>query len=285
MRGDAERPTLYLHEIGRFPLLTRQEEGALATRVERGCKKARETMITANLRLVIKIAMGFAGRGLSLQDLIAEGNIGLIKAVDRFDPARGTKLSTYASFWIRQCIQRALANHSSSVRLPVHLAEKAVQLTKVARCLAEALGREPTEDELAAETGIPVAKVGILRRREARMVSLDGPCHSDTGAEFSSFGEILRDERAVDPCEQASRRDLEGCLVQVAAVLNERERRVIKLRFGMGGDPEWTLEELAREFGCSRENIRLIQVSVLRKMRLALQELEEGSVRDLGEKM
>src|SRR6202034_772487 len=189
---------LYLREIGQVRLLTPQEEIDLAARIKKGDKKAREQMIKANLRLVVKIARDYEGIGLPLLDLISEGNIGLMKAVERFDPAKGGKLSTYGSWWIKQSIKRALANQSKTIRLPVHLVDKISRMRRVAMQMTEELGREPTDDELAEEIGLSSAKVSQLKSAAIRPASLDQPIGDDDSTEF---GEIVGDEDAQDPFE------------------------------------------------------------------------------------
>jgi RNA polymerase primary sigma factor len=275
MTNEDELPWRYFRDIARVPLITPEEEVALAGRVRRGDRQAREAMITANLRLVVKIARHFTGQGLSLADLIAEGNIGLIKAVERFDPGKGAKLGTYAAWWIKQTIRRALANHANTIRLPVHLSGKIAKLTRVSNRLAGEFGREPTDEELAMELGLSAAKVGHLRRSLARLVPLDAPWRGPEGeASGGAMSDIIEDEQAQTPYEEASWRDLQDGLPGLFAVLNQRERRIIDLRFGMDGTTERTLDEIGREFGCTRENIRLIQKAALQKMRQRLAERE-----------
>ena len=190
---------LYLREIGKVPLLTIQEENALAARIKKGDKKAREHMIKANLRLVVKIARDYEGIGLPLLDLISEGNIGLMKAVERFDPSKGGKLSTYGSWWIKQSIKRALANQSKTIRLPVHLVDKISKMRRIALRLHEELGREPSDDEVAGEMGIPTSRVAQMRMAAIRPASLDAPIGDD---ESNNFSEVVEDENAETPYEQ-----------------------------------------------------------------------------------
>lgn len=275
MTNEDDLPSLYFREIARVPRITPREEVVLAARIKRGDKEARETMIAANLRLVVKIARNFTGQGLSLADLVSEGNIGLVKAVERFDPGKGAKLSTYAAWWIKQMIRRALSNQAATIRLPAYLSGKIAKMTRVANRLTEELGREPSDEEVAIELGLPVAKVSHLRRSAARLIPLDAPRRDGEDGASGSMGDIIEDERARSPYEEASRRELQESLDGLCAVLDQRERRIIDWRFGTGGMPERTLDEIGREFGCTRENIRLIQKSALRKMRQRLAEREK----------
>src|SRR5437016_13371011 len=221
---------LYLREIGQVKLLTPQEEIELAARIKKGDKKAREQMIKANLRLVVKIAHDYEGLGLPLLDLINEGNIGLMKAVERFDPAKGGKLSTYAAWWIKQSIKRALANQSKTIRLPVHLVDKISKMRRTAMALTEQLGREPTDEELAAELQIPTSKVAHLKSVSVRPASLDAPI-GDEG-DSATFGEIVGDDNAVSPYEGLREKNLNSDLSAMVDSLDKREAEIIKLRFG-----------------------------------------------------
>jgi RNA polymerase primary sigma factor len=263
---------LYLREISRVPLLTPQEEVKLAAQIKRGNKKAREKMITANLRLVVKIAHDFGNYGLPLLDLISEGNIGLMKAVERFDPNKGGKLSTYASWWIKQSIKRALANQSKTIRLPVHLVDKIGKIRRVAAQMTEELGREPTNEELAEELGLPLAKVAHLKTVAVRPASLDAKINAD---DDTAFGDLVSDERAEDPFAALRDKDLREEIGDLLGALDARERKIIAFRFGLGGGRERTLEEVGRKFGVTRERIRQLQNIALLKMRKALRKLEE----------
>ena len=227
----------YFKEIAKTPLLTPEEELELANRVMQGDEKAREHMIRANLRLVVKIAQDYAGYGLPLADLISEGNIGLTKAVERFDPEKGAKLSSYAAWWIKQSIKRALANQSKTVRLPVHMVQKIAHMRSIARRMAEELGREPTKDELSEETGIPRRKLSALMQASQRTTSLDAPLADGEG---TTYADVIGDERAIDA------------------------------RFGLNGKRPMNLEEIGRDFGLTRERIRQLQNKALDKMRRAL---------------
>ena len=263
---------LYLREISQVPLLTPQDEVKLAKQIKRGNKKAREKMITANLRLVVKIAHDFGNYGLPLLDLISEGNIGLMKAVERFDPNKGGKLSTYASWWIKQSIKRALANQSKTIRLPVHLVDKIGKIRRVAAQMAEELGHEPTTEELAEELGLPVAKVAHLKTVAVRPASLDAKISAD---DDTAFGDLVGDDRAEDPFEALRDKDLQDEVGDLLNVLDPRERKIISFRFGLDGGRERTLEEVGQKFGVTRERIRQLQNIALLKMRKALRKREE----------
>ncbi|MBK1831272.1 RNA polymerase sigma factor RpoD/SigA [Verrucomicrobiaceae bacterium R5-34] len=263
---------LYLREISKTELLTPEEEVKLAARIKKGDKKARAHMIRANLRLVVKIAQDYSGYGLPLADLISEGNIGLMKAVERFDPNKGGKLSTYGSWWIKQSIKRALANQSKTIRLPVHMVDKIARMRRISTMLAEAIGREPTEEELAEELGIPRKKLALLKRAAKRPTSLNAPVHEDDSSEFS---DIIGDERAVDPFAALDNKNMHGELDELLEVLDDREHRIIDARFGLDGKKPMTLEEVGVEFGVTRERIRQLQNIALDKMRKALHRKEE----------
>jgi RNA polymerase primary sigma factor len=263
---------LYLREISRVPLLTPKEEVKLAGQIKRGNKKAREKMITANLRLVVKIAHDFGNYGLPLLDLISEGNIGLMKAVERFDPKKGGKLSTYASWWIKQSIKRALANQSKTIRLPVHLVDKIGKIRRVAAQITEELGREPTNEELAEELGLPLAKVAHLKTVAVRPASLDAKISAD---DDTAFGDLVSDEHAENPFAALRDKDLRGEVGDLLEVLDARERKIISFRFGLEGGRERTLEDVGRKFGVTRERIRQLQNIALLKLRKALSKREE----------
>ncbi|MBL9188884.1 MAG: RNA polymerase sigma factor RpoD/SigA [Opitutaceae bacterium] len=266
--GERSNLQLYLQEIGKTPLLTIAEEVALARRIRRGDKAARDHMISANLRLVVKIAMDYKDFGLPLLDLISEGNIGLVKAVERFDPRKGGKLSTYAAWWIKQSIKRALANQSKTIRLPVHLVDKISKMRRTAMKLTEDLGREPTDEELAIELQIPTAKVAHLKSVSVRPASLDAPIGDESGS--STFGEIVGDENAVDPYEGLRDRNLTNDLHAMVNSLDQREAEIIKFRFGLEGREELTLEEVGKKFHVTRERIRQLEYLALSKMRRAM---------------
>jgi len=263
---------VYLREIAQYPLLTPQDEVRLARRIKRGDAKARAEMIRSNLRLVVKIARDYANLGLPLMDLISEGNIGLMKAVERFDPKKGGKLSTYAAWWIKQSIKRALANQSKTIRLPVHLVDKISKMRRVAMQMSEDLGREPSDDELAEEIGMSSAKVSMLKSAAIRPASLDAPIGEDDSTEF---GEIVGDSEAQDPFELLRDKNLREEVDDLLAVLDDRERRIILARFGLDGKKARTLEEVGQNFGVTRERIRQLQNIALRKMRKALSKKEK----------
>jgi len=262
---------LYLREISKTPLLTAAEEVALAERIKNGDPEARSHMIRANLRLVVKIAQDYSNYGMPVTDLISEGNIGLMKAVERFDPEKGGKLSTYAAWWIKQSIKRALANQSKTIRLPVHMVDKIAKMRRISAMLTEVMGREPTDEELADEIGVPRRKLAMLRQASHRPTSLDAPINE---GEATEYGEVISDERAENPLDMLSDKNLHGELDGLLSVLDER--------FGLGGRKALTLEEVGREFGVTRERIRQLQNSALTKMRRALSKKEKPAPKPLG---
>jgi len=263
---------LYLREISKTDLLTPAEEVKLAAKIKRGDKKARTHMIKANLRLVVKIAQDYSGYGLPLADLISEGNIGLMKAVERFDPKKGGKLSTYAAWWIKQSIKRALANQSKTIRLPVHMVDKISKMRRISTMLAESLGRDPTDDELAEELGLQRRKLAMLKQASQRPTSLDAPIND---GEATQFSEIIGDERAESPFQMLADKNMFTQLDGLLDVLDDRERRIIDERFGLNGKKPMTLEDVGREFGVTRERIRQLQNVALDKMRRALRRKEK----------
>ena len=263
---------IYLREIGQIPLLTIEQEIELAAKIKNGDKAARSLMIRSNLRLVVKIAHDYANLGLPLLDLISEGNIGLMKAVERFDPAKGGKLSTYAAWWIKQSIKRALANQSKTIRLPVHLVDKISKMRRVAMQMSEELGREPTDDELAEEVGLASGKISQLKTVSIRPASLDAPISDDDSTEF---GEIVGDLEALTPFEQLRDQNLRDEVGDLLCVLDEREKKIIFSRFGLDGGKAKTLEEVGKKFGVTRERIRQLQNIALMKLRRALQKKEK----------
>jgi RNA polymerase primary sigma factor len=262
----------YLREISRTPLLTIEQETELAERIKRGDLEARDHMIRANLRLVVKIAGDYSGYGVSMSDLVSEGNIGLMKAVERFDPEKGGKLSTYAAWWIKQSIKRSLANQSKTIRLPVHMVDKIARMRRIASMLTEALGREPSDDELATELGLPRQKVAMLKQAALRPTSLDAPVNE---GEATEYGDIIGDEAASNPLDRLADSDMQDQLGDLLGILDERERRIIDGRFGLTGLKPMLLEDVGREFGVSRERIRQIQNSALNKMRRALMKKDQ----------
>ena len=261
----------YLQEIGRIPLLTPQQEIELAGKIKKGDAAARERMINSNLRLVVTIAHDYANLGLPLLDLISEGNIGLTKAVERFDPAKGAKLSTYAMWWIRQSIKRALANQSKTIRLPVHLVDKVAKVRRVSLQMSDELGREPTDDELGEEIGIPSDKVARLKSVGIRPASLDAPIGDD---DSTKFGEMIGDEDAQTPFELLRDKNLRGEVDSLIQALDDREKKIISQRFGLDGGQPKTLEDVSKDFGVTRERIRQLQNIALAKLRRALSKKE-----------
>ncbi|MCF7669644.1 MAG: sigma-70 family RNA polymerase sigma factor [Verrucomicrobia bacterium] len=262
---------LYLREIGQVKLLTPKEEIELAAKIKKGDKEAREKMIKANLRLVVKIAHDYEGLGLPLLDLISEGNIGLMKAVERFDPSKGGKLSTYGAWWIKQSIKRALANQSKTIRLPVHLVDKISKMRRTALRMQEELGREPTDEELGEETGMTPMRVSQLRTAAIRPASLDAPIGED---ESNNFSEIVSDENAHSPYKQLEDKTVYKMLQEMIKTLDPREATILQYRFGLDGGPEKTLEEVGEKFGVTRERVRQIQNIALIKLRKMIQKLE-----------
>ena len=264
---------LYLRQIGEYPLITVEEEVVLAGRIKKGDQEARHKMVRSNLRLVVKIARDYSNFGLPLLDLISEGNIGLMKAVERFDPQKGGKLSTYAAWWIKQSIKRALANQSKTIRLPVHLVDKIAKLRRVSAQLTEELGREPTDQELAEEVGMAEAKVAALKSAAIRPTSLDQPISDD---DSNALGDIIGDDQAFDPYEILRDKDLRDEVGDLLDVLDDRERKIINCRFGLDGQKTKTLEEVGVKFGVTRERIRQLQNIALRKLRRALSKKERS---------
>ena len=264
---------LYLRQIGEYPLITVEEEVVLAGRIKKGDQEARHKMVRSNLRLVVKIARDYSNFGLPLLDLISEGNIGLMKAVERFDPQKGGKLSTYAAWWIKQSIKRALANQSKTIRLPVHLVDKIAKLRRVSAQLTEELGREPTDQELAEEVGMAEAKVAALKSAAIRPTSLDQPISDD---DSTALGDIIGDDHAFDPYEILRDKDLRDEVGDLLAVLDDRERKIINCRLGLDGQKSKTLEEVGVKFGVTRERIRQLQNIALRKLRRALSKKERS---------
>jgi len=261
-----------MQQISGIPLLTVKDEIDLAKKIEQGDEEARNTMITSNLRLVVKIAQEYANLGLSVLDLINEGNMGLMKAVERFDPSKGGKLSTYASWWIKQAIKRALANQSKTIRLPVHMVDRVTQIRRAAAELSEKLGREPTDEELAESVSLPSVKVAHLRNVSARPASLDSPINDDEG---STLGEIVADEKSVNPLESLQSKSLVGDVNLVLSMLEPREADIIRLRFGLDGRDPLTLEEVGSQIGITRERVRQLQEQALRDLRKKMSNFEK----------
>ncbi len=262
---------LYLREIGEVALLTPQEEIELAARIKGGDARAREHMIKANLRLVVKIAHDYEGYGLPLLDLINEGNIGLMKAVERFDPAKGGKLSTYAAWWIKQAIKRALANQGKTIRLPVHLVDKIARMRRVAAQLEDVYGREPTDEELAEELDITAARVAQWRTAAIRPAQLDAPIGDD---EANSLRDIVADEKQATPYRELEDKTVRDMLERMIDTLDAREQSILRQRFGYDGGEGKTLEEIGQQYGVTRERIRQIEAVALRKLRRMIEKLE-----------
>ena len=255
---------MYLKEIGNIPLLTAEEEVFLAQRIEKGDEQARKQLIEANLRLVVSIAKKYVGRGMSFLDLIQEGNMGLMKAVEKFDYKKGNKFSTYSTWWIRQAITRGIADTAKTIRVPVHMVETINKTLRTSRMLLQELGREPTNEEIAKKMNMPVAKIDEILKTSRDPVSLDTPIGEE---EDSQLGDFIEDDAAVVPPDAASFSMLQEQLSKVLDGLAERERKVISLRFGLEDGHPRTLEEVGREFGVTRERIRQIEAKALRKLR------------------
>lgn len=260
---------LYLREVGKVKLLTPKEEVELAARIKKGDEAAREQMIKANLRLVVKIAKDYEHIGLPLLDLINEGNIGLMKAVERFDPAKGAKLSTYSSWWIRQQIRRALADQAKTIRLPVHVMDKIYHMGQAEMRLRETLGREATDQEMAEELDITPTRLGELRTAAIRPASLEAPIGDD---DTSRLADVVKDENAENPYAELEEKTDLARVRELIEKLPAREARILRLRFGLDGGNEKTLEQVGVKFGLTRERIRQLQTIALAKLRRMLVE-------------
>jgi len=256
---------LYLREIGKIPLLTSEEELALAKRVVAGDKKAKDQMAEANMRLVVSIAKRYVGRGLDLLDLIQEGNTGLLRAVEKFDPDKGFKFSTYATWWIRQAITRAIADQARTIRIPVHMVETINKLLRTQRRLTQELNREPTNDEIAKEMEIDVDKVEHIMKIKQDISSLDASIRDDE--EDSVLADFIEDEDTISPEESATGQLLKEQVKDMLDALTEREQKILKLRFGLEDGKSHTLEEVGQEFSVTRERIRQIEAKALAKLR------------------
>ena len=255
---------MYLKEIGKVPLLSAEEEIELAKRMENGDQEAKKRLAEANLRLVVSIAKRYVGRGMLFLDLIQEGNLGLIKAVEKFDYRKGYKFSTYATWWIRQAITRAIADQARTIRIPVHMVETINKLIRVSRQLLQELGREPTPEEISEEMGMPVDRVREILKISQEPVSLESPIGEE---EDSHLGDFIQDDNVPVPAEAASFTLLREQLVEVLGTLTEREQKVLRLRFGLDDGRARTLEEVGKEFNVTRERIRQIEAKALRKLR------------------
>ena len=258
---------MFLKEIGKIPLLTYEEENMLAERMVHGDKEAKKRLIESNLRLVVSIAKKYIGRGMNFLDLIQEGNLGLIKAVDKFDQSKGYKFSTYATWWIRQAITRAIADQARTIRIPVHMVETINKLIRTSRHLLQTLGREPTPEEIAAELEMPVEKVREVLKVSQEPISLETPVGEE---DESNLGNFIPDEDAPSPAAQAADVLLREHIEDVMQTLTPREAKVLKLRFGLQDGRMRTLEEVGREFQVTRERIRQIEAKALRKLRHCL---------------
>lgn len=255
---------MYLKEIGQVKLLTAEEEIELAKRVSEGDKKAKDRLTEANLRLVVSIAKKYSGRGLHILDLIQEGNTGLIRAVDKFDYTKGNKFSTYATWWIRQAITRAIADQARTIRVPVHMVEVINKATRCNRKLVQELGREPTLEEIAAELNLPIEKIIEANRTAADTLSLDMPVGDE---EDTTIGSFVEDDNTPGPADATSNALLSEALTEILGTLTEREADVLKMRFGMYDGRTHTLEEVGQIFGVTRERIRQIENKAIRKLR------------------
>ena len=271
MQSQEKESLRHLHPANLKILISVQDEIDLAKRISKGDEKAREIMITANLRLVVKIAQEYSNIGFTLLDLINEGNIGLMKAVERFDPSKGGKLSTYASWWIKQSIKRALANQSKTIRLPVHMVDRVTQMRRISSELAEKLGRDATDEELASEMNLPVRASHHLKSVSKKPASLDSPIGEEDG---STLGEIVADEKATDPLESLQSKSVVGDVNRVLNELDPREADIIRLRFGLEGRDPLTLEEVGEKIGVTRERVRQLQEQALRQLRKNMAKME-----------
>ncbi len=260
----ADPVRMYLKEIGKIPLLSTEEEIELARKMEAGDMEARQKLAEANLRLVVSIAKRYAGRGMQFLDLIQEGNLGLIKAVEKFDYRKGYKFSTYATWWIRQAITRAIADQSRTIRIPVHMVETINRMIRTSRQLVQELGREPTVNEIAERMELPVERVQEIQKISQEPVSLETPVGEE---EDSHLGDFIQDENMAVPADQATLKFLHEQLEEALDTLTDRERQVLRLRFGLADGRPHTLEEVGREFRVTRERIRQIEAKALRKLR------------------
>ena len=258
---------LYLREIGKIPLLSNEEEVDLAYRIVKGEKKAKDKMVEANMRLVVSIAKRYSGRGLDFLDLIQEGNTGLLRAVEKFDPDKGFKFSTYATWWIRQAITRAIADQARTIRIPVHMVETINKVLRATRKLTNELNREPTVEEIAKEMGMEPEKIDYVMKIKQDIASLDATVCRDGDDEDSVLGDFIEDEGRVSPEDAAAAQMLKEQIAEILSSLSEREQKVVKLRFGIGGGRPHTLEEVGAEFSVTRERIRQIEAKALSKLR------------------
>lgn len=258
---------LYLREIGKIPLLTSEEEADLAQRIVKGDKKAKDKMVESNMRLVVSIAKRYGGRGLDFLDLIQEGNTGLLRAVEKFDPEKGFKFSTYATWWVRQAITRAIADQARTIRIPVHMVETINKVLRTTRKLTSELNREPTTEEIASELHMDPEKVDYCMRIKQDIASLDASVGRDGDDEDSVLGDFVEDEERISPEDAAANQILKEQLSEIISTLTDREQKIIRLRFGIGGGRPHTLEEVGAEFDVTRERIRQIEAKALSKLR------------------
>lgn len=258
---------LYLREIGKIPLLSAEEEMELAQRVIQGDKKAKNKMAEANMRLVVSIAKRYSGRGLDFLDLIQEGNTGLLRAVEKFDPEKGFKFSTYATWWIRQAITRAIADQARTIRIPVHMVETINKLLRTQRRMTQELNREPTIEELSKELEMEPEKIEYVMKIKQDISSLDAGVGRDGDEEDSVLGDFIEDDQTVSPEDSATNQLLKEQVGDVLSSLSDRERKIIEMRFGLGSGKSHTLEEVGQEFAVTRERIRQIEAKALAKLR------------------
>ena len=267
---------IYMKELGAIPLLTPEQEIELGNKIKEGDEQAREKMIKANLRLVVKIAKEYEGMGLSLLDLINEGNIGLMHAVSKFDPSKGFKFSTYGAWWIRQNIRRAISNYSKTVRLPIHLEDKLSKMRKISSMILAKTGVEPTVEELSQVLNLPVRKVEALRELNAPTVSLDAPVGEEND---NTLSEIIKDNSIQTPLEHLENKSMKQMLLEVMQTLSERERDILIYRFGLTEGGEKTLDEVGKHFSLTRERVRQIQNLALAKLRIMIQDFEKEKLK------
>jgi RNA polymerase primary sigma factor len=271
----------YLNAIAKTPLLTGEEEVALARRIHKGDAAARDHMIRANLRLVVRIARDYENFGLPLLDLVSEGNIGLVKAVERFDPDKGGKLSTYAAWWIRQALKRALASHGKTIRLPMHMVDRIAAMRRVINSITDEVRREPTNEEIALVMDLPVRKIVHLRSVATRAASLDAPVGEEGDA---TFGDLIGDDSQPDPFHALRAKNAAPEMELLLEKLEPREAEIIRLRFGMGGENELTLEEVGDMYGLTRERVRQLQhLAIMKLRRLMADRDRQRSTEDLRE--
>lgn len=269
MISDNDTMKLYMQSIGQFRLVTQREEAQLAKRIAKGDQEARDILISSNLRLVVKIAHDFKGLGLPLLDLISEGNIGLMRAVEKFDPSKGAKLSSYAAWWIKQSMRRALANQARTIRIPVQSASKIGKIQNAKAKLTQTLGREPTDKEIATEINLTERTVTGLRQGKASTISLFDPIQNGAEGEFK---DIIPDDKTIAPNDIIQDDETLQLMMKMVAKLPERERVILKLRFGLDGGKPKTLEEVSHAIGRTRERVRQIQNQALERLRAAIEE-------------